>query len=825
MLERTCDECTLCEALDRFRIPFSVTVSEPCIIKNEHILDLGQNITILNRKNVRLLFGTDWNKKTFRMNTQELANVYADVVNVLHPKSLNELKCLLPNVTYILSKHSFEYKSTVFNKCEQFNFIANEQFTDVNTICLFSSQGKPVHQRLETLLNEDLFAFVSCIETLTLENIIGRGFVSQKIRFVNCLSNQVPQGILTLNEIHLYDTILTVTENRNDPSEQLLYEIFQLISKIKVYITDQSLPSHVVALGEYNSKEYYDNIAKIQSSMTYNIYASCFYGFLITEETFFKTNSRTFLKLEGIEMNTERFSTSDISRKWKSCNYLLDIEDDIKKEVSPIRSMWARLSRRKKHYPIKKKVSSQTHSPTIEEIPSLEGFSFLSDPITCENISEYKQETHKNKKQSNMDNNIKLNKTNDKKNTKETPTNKQKKKFFFKTSSSSTLKNIETKQLAAVDKSALVLEAKTPSNQEEPLTSKKNGSILKNCTSPLNKDRKFLSKSLDETTLNQTMPRRRRFNTDESYQATGFSNDKSLTDKIELNVSVDSGIDSPGAKRKIELLRNELQRAEKVSDNFDNASNNVRQETNPETKCTYRIRTLQNTNFTEYEQMSNSNYLRVFKSKSESSLIEKDDATGNYCHLFKQHNSPLSSSRYESLNALTINPQTHAASLRKKVMTSFDEISTYSIEEINKILYTLQLGKYSKIFKEQLVNGKLLCKLNEEALREMKLTHFEARKLMKYMHGWRINETNCTSNLEDSATSSWSVNDTQAAMKRINLFSLAKFVAENQVDGELLHEIVSSEILQTLEKDYGVHLILVERERLRAYINKELKYA
>nr|XP_047127292.1 uncharacterized protein LOC124808375 [Hydra vulgaris] len=174
-----------------------------------------------------------------------------------------------------------------------------------------------------------------------------------------------------------------------------------------------------------------------------------------------------------------------------------------------------------------------------------------------------------------------------------------------------------------------------------------------------------------------------------------------------------------------------------------------------------------------------------------------------------------------SYNAVKLN---NVSNESQREIESLKDIFRCSIEDIGNRLHGLKLGKFVKKFKQQMINGKLLERLSEEALREIGLTHFEARKLYKYVHGWRVKTVSFSNNLENSRVTDWSVNDVKKIMKKIKLNRLGAFADENLIDGVLLEDLIRHNFIKTLDKDHGIRLTLVEFERLRSYVYDELRY-
>ena len=132
---------------------------------------------------------------------------------------------------------------------------------------------------------------------------------------------------------------------------------------------------------------------------------------------------------------------------------------------------------------------------------------------------------------------------------------------------------------------------------------------------------------------------------------------------------------------------------------------------------------------------------------------------------------------------------------------SESQIRTWGPDEIEKALNDLQLGHHAEKFNESQIDGSLLFDLDEAVLRDLGLTLFEARKLRKFVFGWRPDSKRDALyqqkyNRESKNPSHWSTNmvaDLIASELGIPDFGL--FCRENQVNGDLLRDIVIDEEL------------------------------
>ena len=132
---------------------------------------------------------------------------------------------------------------------------------------------------------------------------------------------------------------------------------------------------------------------------------------------------------------------------------------------------------------------------------------------------------------------------------------------------------------------------------------------------------------------------------------------------------------------------------------------------------------------------------------------------------------------------------------------SENEIRNWGPEEIEQALDSLQLRHHADKFNESQIDGSLLLDLDEAVLRDLGLSLFEARKLRKFVFGWRpdaLRDFLYRQNYrrESKNPSHWSA-DMVADMitTELGIPELGTFCKENQVNGDLLRDIVIDEEL------------------------------
>ena len=132
---------------------------------------------------------------------------------------------------------------------------------------------------------------------------------------------------------------------------------------------------------------------------------------------------------------------------------------------------------------------------------------------------------------------------------------------------------------------------------------------------------------------------------------------------------------------------------------------------------------------------------------------------------------------------------------------SENQIRSWGPDEIEKALSDLQLGHHADKFNESQIDGSLLFDLDEAVLRDLGLSLFEARKLRKFVFGWRPDSQRDSLyqqkyNRESKNPSHWSTNMVADMITtELGIPDFGTFCKENQVNGDLLRDVVIDEEL------------------------------
>ena len=140
------------------------------------------------------------------------------------------------------------------------------------------------------------------------------------------------------------------------------------------------------------------------------------------------------------------------------------------------------------------------------------------------------------------------------------------------------------------------------------------------------------------------------------------------------------------------------------------------------------------------------------------------------------------------------------------------------LPDVIKLLQKLNLSKHNNIFKDHIVTGSLLIDSNEETFTEMGTTKFEARKLYKYIRGWRPKERSSFRD-KNGCVENFSVQDVFLKLQKVKLPVLATFCKKNLVDGIFLQDLVESGYIpKVLKEEYNINLMDIEFIRLKQIV-------
>ncbi|XP_057292975.1 uncharacterized protein LOC130621664 isoform X2 [Hydractinia symbiolongicarpus] len=140
-------------------------------------------------------------------------------------------------------------------------------------------------------------------------------------------------------------------------------------------------------------------------------------------------------------------------------------------------------------------------------------------------------------------------------------------------------------------------------------------------------------------------------------------------------------------------------------------------------------------------------------------------------------------------------------SLQKE--TSRLKISSLGVSEVSNMLRTLSLKDKIEKFQNLGIDGHILANLTESDFIDLTLTQFQARKLYKFVNGWRplVDENNI-----NNPPAEYSVNNVSKLVSEMKIQTLSNFVTTQHIDGHLMCELLKDDILSTFGCDHGIML-------------------
>ena len=163
--------------------------------------------------------------------------------------------------------------------------------------------------------------------------------------------------------------------------------------------------------------------------------------------------------------------------------------------------------------------------------------------------------------------------------------------------------------------------------------------------------------------------------------------------------------------------------------------------------------------------------------------------------------------------------------LTVKQRQSREEIKSLNEAAVGVLLDWLQLSEFKDTFQQNQINGKLLLELEiYDFVNDIKLSLFQARKIMKYINGWRpeshTNQPTHLSRRNSLNPRDWSVNDVLLHMTTINLTEFGHFCSKNQVNGDLLLDILDNETLESIKNKHDVKMTNLEAKKILNFVVK-----
>lgn len=769
---------SLWKVLESCTLPVTLYIKGDCVYKEQTVLHNEQFLTILDRKNMIFMCGQDWNDKMFRVT----CDAAIEIVEEHYPETLPDILSLSNKTsTYLKVKQKFGYESSICAAGDTFTFVI-EQSVDLESDAANISFRRTSDEILvclpvNILMNPKLFVFVTVQERMNLPDVTEEML---PLRAIFVESGNEPKGVVELQHIEVYDTIISATLPSND---KILYEIFSVDSRIKVKECG-FLPKFIEFFGKGDSKQYQNRIKEIEFSVYYDIYSGRIYGSVEMENPYFRFDSHLVNKpkqLKQVVKTSATLSTLPTSLKFQPTSG----NQTNTKRTNRLYTSLNTLLRRKKR-------------PLSDSEVALGLGSAEAKPGNEAEIVKLQKEKHDKYSTPRRENQL-----------------PQVTEHLSEFEENHFDVNTQDKRRKSLQRENPLYGYFTPAQI---------GSLRK-------------SKSMENLT---------------QFEHSHTSNETAYTLMLPLPVQPneveepaplvegnDSGIDSPGNRKSLDNLYRSFSKAAKEKDGpvdktLDQHPNNSVQkplikpkpprkaprsfsnDSNPiDDSClvkkeivTEDLRSSESSiNKTEEEPTK-----PVLKPRTEKTRSKNESICSRKNHTYE----PVIYARIKS-------PPVYSDDNQKREIESINEITTYTVDQVLSLVRKLKLSKYIPKFKKEMINGKMLTDLDEsDSVNTLGLTKFEARKLHKFIRGWRPS-TKHDVDTKLCDVRSWSTNNVRQELKEINLLSFGTFSMEHDVDGTLLLDLIEHNYIESLSQD-GVRLNSIEMKRLKKYIKGELEY-
>ena len=871
-------EHRLIDIIDSENLPLTVKISQNFTLRDENELLENQALTILERKRVHLICGENWRKETFCLQMANIEKKLVDVVEEYYPNTIDEICEIRNEVKYIYLKDQCQYKQ--YNLAMYTHYKIREiNYKEEKIDMIDEINGYSVQLPISILFDSVVFVFIHRKETLTIEELVDKYLkVRVSIHAHYPHDTAFPKGVVRIVGLRVYDAVVTV----NKIKSKLKYEIFPLYRGIKVYQLEMlQLPIELSGVKDFMCDQYRQHLKEIAFSMHFDIFSVRFYGSLELVGPLICRNVtdnriRVLKRKEssGNAFKNPKTCSSDdnmLEEVIFGFNELSEIEKDGSKDCEKIVSVTHDENTETPHsadtlttvshmsaYDVK-----DSQKITVDESHRKRGFSVVFSKI-CERQKRVLQLFMRKPQVQIVRNPLygsveTLQRNYDLENFRPEP--------LPETRRSSAPARLELlKQVSSLDQSQnesgdLLNSHKGPSTnfqttsfqETKPVNEYLQPIKLPNANNP--KAKNLLYGSVDSLRGNYEM---------EKYQIKRLPIEirKSAPERIELSKKptfldmskneTDDILNShisplrnfePAVNkylRPMELFNSNSTRSELKNESriiSPNLPLSVKKDMcstasspSSEKACKHVIK----------KQGQKCDYISdsrtdLYSRKINQKPIQLDSAPGTEAKPFTlwrpDEVSPLKSTYgihnhkhiYESIIYAQMNKVRRSSMniddpLKQKELQSLTEVEMLKLHDVIELLQKLNLSRHKKIFKDHIVTGTLLKDSDEETFTEMGTTKFEARKLYKYIRGWRPKETSSFSD-NNGCLENFSIHDIFIKLQDINLPILATFCKENLVDGFFLRDLVESGYIpKVLKEEYNINLMDIEFRRLKLIV-------
>lgn len=782
------------DVLDKQELPVTLEVSVDCKLYEKTVLEQGQRLTVIDRANLDVLGGRDWNNKKVRIGKEQIADYQLDIVEEMYPKSIEELSTMVEKSNYIQAKTEFRNDLLHFEPFQTFQFA---KFLDdaKESVVVQTSQGLTILDS-NILLDPKCFVLVQIKDVTTVKDFV-RKFNAEQPTTV-CFRSMstgiiLPLGNVLIKSIRNFEIAYTVTAINEEL--ELKYETFPIDKRILFRNTRlQKLPKYVQVLGAYNSNGYREKLDEIKAVMNYEYQSPRFYAFLVIENhTYTLTNAResaTFQRPAQLDLKSNFYSSfkKGFSKFTKRTPSNEDLSN--KQKLSKSLSGFYKPSGNKQ---------TENNSPQKSELAAEPTKTLQSTENLVYNIDTLVLNELKNKKD--------LSVSPPRVSTPPAPVINQQNDQQRKQMKPSRPVSFDNSILFPIDpdtSSEDIYEA--PFSQLSPYgpprhIKNENITIVRRSRSPSLPLRSTLRPFRNPFTNSQSVSPPR-------IPILPFPEQDGL----------DSGVDSPDESK--QLIR-EFQEANKQGTQIRSDSSSSELEISLPFNCRHLTKRI---TFSEtgplydipkrtlHESMNFPRRMELKRCRSESALDEE-------APVYAEPN-------YDDIKGI---PRAEINARQRAELQSISQIKSYNIQQIVQLLNSLNFKKFVLPFKSEMVNGVVLSTLTEKMLiSDLGMSAFEARKLYKYVHGWRpiANAKNAKSSSDEIRSmdrNEWGYIDVKNQLKSIKLQDFGNFCCENLIDGTMLLDLLYQDLIPSLKND-GIMLKEVEMKRLTLFLNRKGLY-
>ena len=819
------------DAIENQKLPIVLQSINDCILGDKTVLKKEQILTVLDRACIDLILCRDSNDKSFRLAKDMVLNFPVDYIEEFYPNNQQELEHTLAEATCVQTKGVYNDQFFPYGANQIFEF---HSFLDKSTAVLSTKENARVCISAEVLLNPDLFVIIKVKETKRLQEFLDNFDSKQHIRVRDPTTNKAIVPNFFVDSVGKYEVVYTVTTINE--GAQLKYETIPMDKRIIFRRVAEKAPLNVEVFGSYNTECYRSRMQEIKQLMNYELHSPRYYGCLIIENQY-RTNLQRPNKLNltgagsgatGEKNNKVRDSLrrgfNMIKKRTPSREDLRIIGIEKPQQITPMKNPENSKGAKKvgegspkaQHLLGSRSSSDSSRQKTIKKTDINPLYDI--DTLTLKKL---KAERMKGNNETQTDGG--------------TPSSRRRMlprpksldfdhRMFYETpfrekSPHGTTRHVSNEQIFGHHRSPS-MPIRVPHQQENRLPRKPLASALSLSSSPLGGGNSnilgnsFESKGQDSgvdspeesRSFGQIM---QRFNsagvTESLREDTLRTRSQSAMDQrkplssSDLNISLPYNFKHIGGQSQNENLYAIPSGPALMSNNFSELDGSM--------------------NFPDLENMSLSH------SNSDPALYDQSR--------LKSHGIDFKGHIYESviygeMKGKAISP-THLQNSTE--LKSMREIKKYTMAQIGEVLEHLGLSKHVNVFCRDMVNGHMLVEKlceNQELFMEMGLSKFEARKLYKYVHGWRPlkerTETSSPLRVEEMDREEWSVQDVCEQMARIKLVTFGGFCSEHFIDGALLLDLVKMDLLSSLCEEHQLELKNLEIARLESVVIDKLQY-